>query len=48
MKLNEFLEKLSSEVDYDLYHKLDEMYGDEDLCEASWVNLLIIYGKERD
>ena len=47
MKLNEFLEKLSSEVDYDLYHKLDEMYGDEEMDEMAWKKIVDFQGKSK-
>lgn len=51
MKLNEFLETYPEEIDYDLYHKLDEIYGDEDMDEGEdgireWAHILIKYEEE--
>lgn len=40
MKLNEFLEQYPEEIEYDTYHKLDEMYGDELYDESAWIRLI--------
>ena len=48
MRLNEFLEVYPIEIDYELYHKLDETYGDDEMDEHVWAKLLINYEQKSE